>query len=127
MKDNIDPQHYKKQPIECIEFTEHMSFLLGNAFKYVWRYKDKNSKEDLKKAEWYLNKAIEQKSTEVKNIPMAFKNLDKCKFKIYQYQALRNILLAEENKNLYGKRETCLQNALRMVHILMGEVWRQSN
>ena len=122
MKDNINPQHYQNQPVECIEFTEHMGFLLGNAFKYVWRYKEKNSKEDLKKAEWYLNKAIEQKSTEVKNISITFKNLDICKFNIFQFQALRNILLAEENKDLYGKRETCLQNALKMVHVLMGEV-----
>ena len=122
MKDSINPQHYKSQPVECIEFTKHMSFLLGNAFKYVWRYKDKNGKEDLKKAEWYLKKSIEEKPCEVKNIQNAFKNLDKCKFDVYQYQALRNILLAEEGNELYGEYEVCLQDALRMVHILMGEV-----
>lgn len=122
MKDNINPQHYKNQLVECIEFTSHMGFLLGNAFKYVWRYKDKNGKEDLKKAEWYLNKWLECGKFEVKNIPNAFKNLDKCKFEMFHYQALRNILLAEEGKELYGKREECAKNALQMVHILMGEV-----
>ncbi|MBQ5695934.1 MAG: DUF3310 domain-containing protein, partial [Clostridium sp.] len=38
------------------EFT---GFLRGNIIKYVWRYKDKNGLEDLKKAQWYLNKLIE--------------------------------------------------------------------
>lgn len=122
MKDNINPQHYKNQPVECIEFTSHMGFLLGNAFEYVWHYKDKNGKEDLKKAELYLKKWLECGKFEVKNIPNAFKNLDKCKFDVYQYQALRNILLTEEGKELYGKREECAKNALRMIHILMGEV-----
>jgi len=27
--------------------------------KYLWRYKYKNGSEDLKKAQWYLNKLIE--------------------------------------------------------------------
>ena len=30
-------------------------FYLGNAFKYMWRYKHKNGVEDLKKAQWYLD------------------------------------------------------------------------
>ena len=28
--------------------------------KYMWRYEDKNKAEDLKKAQWYLNKLIEK-------------------------------------------------------------------
>jgi hypothetical protein len=30
----------------------------GNALKYLWRWKKKNGVEDLKKAQWYLNKLI---------------------------------------------------------------------
>ena len=48
-KDNINPAHYRQQPYECIEFTENMNFNMGNAFKYIWRYQDKNGTEDLKK------------------------------------------------------------------------------
>ena len=55
-KDNINPAHYRQQPYECIEFTEHLNFNLGNAFKYIWRYRDKNGIEDLKKAVWYLER-----------------------------------------------------------------------
>lgn len=58
-KDNINPAHYRQQPYECIEFTENMNFNMGNAFKYIWRYQDKNGTEDLKKARWYLQRQLE--------------------------------------------------------------------
>jgi len=53
------PSHYCDafQPvnIECISITRHMPFVLGNAFKYVWRAGRKdNTVEDIKKAIWYL-------------------------------------------------------------------------
>ena len=34
-------------------------FLAGNVIKYVFRFKRKNGKEDLQKAEWYLSKLME--------------------------------------------------------------------
>lgn len=54
------PAHYTSHPsgVECIQITEHMSFCLGNAVKYIWRYNEKNGIEDLKKAQWYLNREI---------------------------------------------------------------------
>lgn len=45
---------------ECIDYTQDMDFLLGNAFKYVWRAGNKNPAafyEDINKALWYLNRA----------------------------------------------------------------------
>ena len=65
MKDNINPDHYKNSTsLECIEAMEIMfgkeaviDFCLCNAFKYIWRWKNKNGKEDLEKARWYLHKA----------------------------------------------------------------------
>ena len=59
-KDNINPEHYT-QGIECIDYitSKNMSFLEGNVIKYVTRYKMKNGLEDLKKAQWYLNRLIE--------------------------------------------------------------------
>jgi len=53
------PKHYQLVPglQECWYYTQHMTFPLGNAFKYVFRYKDKNGKEDLNKAMWYLEKS----------------------------------------------------------------------
>ena len=39
MTDNINPKHYRQHAHECIEFTQHLNFNLGNAFKYIWRHK----------------------------------------------------------------------------------------
>lgn len=59
------PKHYTGHPsgVECIQVTEHMSFCLGNAVKYIWRADLKqNTVEDLQKAVWYINREIEKRS-----------------------------------------------------------------
>lgn len=60
------PNHYKQHPsgIECIQITEHMSFLMGNAVKYLWRSDLKNGVEDLQKAIWYITREIENRTKE---------------------------------------------------------------
>ena len=57
------PSHYKGEKYECIEVMLEVfgvdavkDFCLLNAFKYLWRSNKKNGKEDISKAEWYLNK-----------------------------------------------------------------------
>lgn len=65
MNDPINnPKHYTSHPsgIECIQVTEHMSFNLGNAIKYLWRADEKGAPlEDLKKAAWYINREIQKR------------------------------------------------------------------
>lgn len=64
-KDNINPDHYKKETsLECIETMEIIfgtdavvHFCACNAWKYIWRWKNKNGIEDLNKATWYINHA----------------------------------------------------------------------
>ncbi len=58
------PPHYTNHPsgVECIQITEHMNFLLGNAMKYIWRADMKNGVEDLQKAVWYLSREIEKRT-----------------------------------------------------------------
>lgn len=58
------PKHYTECSIECIEAMQIAfgkmavyNFCICNAFKYLWRYKNKNGIEDLNKAEWYLIEA----------------------------------------------------------------------
>lgn len=60
MSDNINPAHYSRQPITPLEYivANKMGFIEGNIIKYVSRYKGKNGVEDLKKAQWYINKLI---------------------------------------------------------------------
>ena len=36
--------------------------------KYLWRYRYKNGTEDLRKAQWYLNKLIEVKEDDSQSI-----------------------------------------------------------
>lgn len=63
--DNVNhPKHYANScSIECIDamqatfgIKDLAKYFVINAYKYLWRYKNKNGKEDLNKAEWYLNK-----------------------------------------------------------------------
>jgi C4-type Zn-finger protein len=62
IEDNVSPAHYKQGNIETIEYIldQDMDYLEGNIIKYVSRYKFKNGLEDLKKAQWYLEKLIEE-------------------------------------------------------------------
>lgn len=60
------PQHYTKTSIECIDAMIETqgkeavkAYCVCNAFKYIWRHNLKNGDEDIKKAAWYLNKAVE--------------------------------------------------------------------
>ena len=55
------PAHYltHRSGVECITITEHMSFCLGNAVKYIWRADSKGDAiNDLSKAIWYLEREI---------------------------------------------------------------------
>lgn len=64
MNDNINhPTHYNQNGMECIdemilifgaEAVKH--FCLCNVWKYRYRANKKNGEEDLKKANWYINK-----------------------------------------------------------------------
>lgn len=57
------PKHYNAGRIEVIDAIEDwkLGFHLGNVVKYVARAEHKGKPlEDLKKAVWYLNRAIEK-------------------------------------------------------------------
>lgn len=57
------PKHYNAGKIEVIDAIEDwkLGFHLGNVVKYVARAEHKGKPlEDLKKAQWYLNRAIEK-------------------------------------------------------------------
>lgn len=60
------PSHYTSGKVECIDALESATVNLSgieavctaNAIKYLWRWKQKNGIEDLRKARWYINKLI---------------------------------------------------------------------
>lgn len=61
------PPHYTRGGVECIDALASATAGLegldavctANAIKYLWRWKQKNGVEDLRKAQWYINKLIE--------------------------------------------------------------------
>jgi len=58
------PAHYTQGKIEVIEAIDdwNLGFYEGQVIKYVARAKHKsNELEDLKKAQWYLNRLIKTK------------------------------------------------------------------
>ena len=62
--DPISPQHYQQGNIQVIDFITDQQFdwLEGNIVKYISRYKTKNGVEDLKKAEFYIRRLIDENS-----------------------------------------------------------------
>lgn len=60
------PAHYNQGPIECIDAMkivltpeEFRGYLKGNVFKYLWREKDKNGIEDLRKGREYYDRLMQ--------------------------------------------------------------------
>lgn len=69
MADNVNhPAHYTAGGVECIDglkaatvnLTGIYAVCTANAIKYLWRWKNKNGVEDLKKAKWYIDRLIEE-------------------------------------------------------------------
>lgn len=62
------PAHYNQGKVECIDAmaaaTVNKSGIeavcVSNIIKYLWRYEAKNGLEDVKKAQFYLNRLIDE-------------------------------------------------------------------
>lgn len=71
MTDNVNaPAHYTAGGIECIEALQamagdeaHTDHCIQTAMAYLWRWRHKNGLEDLRKAQWYLTRAINVQTT----------------------------------------------------------------
>jgi hypothetical protein len=77
MADNVNhPSHYETGKFECIEVMQEVfgteavqNFCVCNAFKYLYRHRRKNGKEDIEKARWYINKYLElEEKDELKRV-----------------------------------------------------------
>ena len=64
MTDEINnPEHYTKGKIEVFDFIvdQDLPWEAGNIIKYLCRYRYKGTPlKDLKKAQWYVNRLVEQ-------------------------------------------------------------------
>ena len=77
MADNVNHHsHYETGKFECIEVMQEVfgteavqNFCVCNAFKYLYRHRRKNGKEDIEKALWYINKYLElEEKDELKRV-----------------------------------------------------------
>ena len=77
MADNVNhPSYYETGKFECIEVMQEVfgteavqNFCVCNAFKYLYRHRRKNGKEDIEKARWYINKYLElEEKDELKRV-----------------------------------------------------------
>lgn len=68
MSDKINPEHYKRLPVEAIEIIESAiqnaptcqdAYLQGQALKYLLRCWHKEGITDIKKAKWYIDRLVE--------------------------------------------------------------------
>ncbi len=62
------PAHYNQSGIECIDAIAAAvkgksgieAALVSNVIKYLWRYELKNGVEDVRKAQWYLDRLVKE-------------------------------------------------------------------
>lgn len=101
------PRHYNasKSGVECIDVVRYMSFSLGNAVKYLWRFDEKDKPvEDLKKALWYVNdyRRLGHASRHVPPVPIVkFLIGEPSEFKRTTIQSLWLADMVEENDTVH--------------------------
>tara|TARA_S200002703_G_C3750360_1_gene230847 strand:- start:438 stop:713 length:276 start_codon:yes stop_codon:yes gene_type:complete len=67
VKDVINPNHYQRDGMECIDAIEAAvqnlsgaeAYATGSAIKYLWRWKEKGGIDDLNKAKWFIQKMVD--------------------------------------------------------------------
>lgn len=66
LEDAVNPDHYSGDLVMRVIEERGLDFALGNAVKYLCRAGSKpgaSRKQDLLKAQWYLNRAIEKEES----------------------------------------------------------------
>lgn len=87
VSDPINPDHYNSQcSLECIDAMimafgpDHVyKWCVITAWKYMWRYRNKNGVQDIEKARWYIDKAMELgfDEQEVYNLEYVLEKIEK--------------------------------------------------
>ncbi|WP_301673834.1 DUF3310 domain-containing protein [Neisseria blantyrii] len=93
-----NPNRYRARDLSCTEFTQHLNFHLGSAFKYIFLHKEDGCREDLEKALWHLrrqrNDAPKFKKLKNKRYSKLCEKLEACGFDTGTDSALGIILYA---------------------------------
>lgn len=104
IKDNVNhPEHYiSSNGIEVIDVIDQYTYGLrgyeavytANIIKYVCRWKHKNGIEDLKKAQWYLNRLIYYKPKVNKFSRLKHRHENYDEYHFYPYVTVMEVINA---------------------------------
>ncbi|HFC6205930.1 TPA: DUF3310 domain-containing protein [Neisseria meningitidis] len=93
-----NPNRYRARDLWCNDFTQHLNFHLGSAFKYIFLHKEDGGRDDLEKALWHLRRqrdaAPKFKKLKNKRYFKLSEKLDACGFDTDTEQTLAAILYA---------------------------------
>lgn len=116
-----NPNRYRALDLSCNEFTQHLNFHLGSAFKYIFLHKEEGGREDLEKALWHLrrqrNDAPKFKKLKNRRYLKLTEKLDVCGFDAATEQALCAILYtaAEYDEDNIGWSIACVSEMLEQM------------
>lgn len=96
--------------MECIDAIQasmseeaFRGYCKGNVTKYIWRYESKfDPKQDLLKAQWYLNRLIQTFPQEPQLMPQPLQSLEREQ----THQSLQDIFLSPEELDCLHTLET---------------------
>lgn len=76
MKTNTNPSHYSSHKVSPLELIEEydLNFACGNVIKYVARHEEKNGREDLIKALWYLLRELGMPMKQIRRLTQSLEN-----------------------------------------------------
>lgn len=105
------PSHYNQyEGIEVIDLVEQMNFNKGNAVKYITRAGFKNPEteiEDLKKAQWYIEREIQRLHKKVMDVSPVENKVDdqgsQNNYETLQY-ILKNNITGQDLPSVCGNR-----------------------
>ncbi len=116
------PSHYNEGYIEAIDvislFTEEFSFCIGNAIKYLMRApykKDAPFEEHLKKANWYIKRAVNSKINE-----KVYEFYKQKKLSIFEEKMIINHLNIMKKGN--DEEKKCADILERIFNVLNGNI-----
>lgn len=111
-----NPNRYRALDLSCNEFTQHLNFHLGSAFKYIFLHKEDGGCEGLEKALWHLrrqrNDAPKFKKLKNKRYSKLCQKLEACGFDTDSALGAILYIAAEYDEDNISRAIACVDGML---------------
>lgn len=110
------PQHYTTHPscVETIDITRQLEFNLGNAWKYLMRFRYKgNPVEDLEKAIWYLKDYVKNMTKD--RYTMSLEQRTRCAGKMFNPNLTQNKITSDMIKVIKSEPDFYVKQAFIVI------------